>query len=241
MCASCQLLAILVFCRVMDGNALVTYIVFGGVLVPRMGSTPSVMSILTVFLPQVVAVLSFADIVRSSLETTGPLTLPRTGSRTRWTFRQIMAAVAATVTTTVLFTVETMAAAAFLPGQGIGRLVPAALFATLLQALMLVALVLAANALSLAIDPIHAGAAIAAIHVATLLAAAFTPSQRPAPLLALLPSIQGVPAWHDLSTLGIPGLGSLGFSPWISLVYLLLLAVGAAGVLARIVSKIDIL
>lgn len=240
-CAACQLLAIFVFCRVMDGNALVIYIVFGGVLVPRMGSAPSVMSILTVLLPQAVAVLSFSDAVRPPLETTGPLTLPRAGSRARWTFRRIMAAAVAAVGTAVLFTVETLIVAAFLSGPGIGQLVPAALLAILLQVLMLVALVLIANVVSLAVDPILAGVAVAAIHVATLLAAAFTSAQRPALLLALLPSIQGVLAWHDLPALGIPNHGSLGLSPWISFAYLLLLAIGAAGALVRIVSKIDIL
>lgn len=240
-CVACQLLAILVFCRVMDGNALVIYIVFGGVLVPRMGSTPSVMSILAVLLLQAVAVLSFSDAVRPPLETMGPLTLPRAGSRARWTFRRIMAAAVAAAATAVLFTIETVAVAAFLSGPGVGQLVPAALLATFLQALMLAALVLIANAVSLAVDPILAGVAVAAIHVATLLAASFTSAQRPALLLALLPSIQGVPAWHDLSALGIPNLGSLGLSPWISFVYLLLLAIGAAGALVRIVSKIDIL
>ncbi len=225
------------------------YQTLGGGIYATSGSVPSPFGMLVVGIPPLIFCYLFSDYVKEGLSHAGSSIFTRTARRSTW-FRKRIIHLAGFVCIYSLFgtLLSTLVQFAMSDGNAFLLLNPSTqnfwaileflVVATILNALMLLTLLIPINILSLHADAVVCFIAVMAMYFSSLLICAALPHDATALLVPLLPTTQGVFAWHDTPLAhAMSGQGIIeGFSLLHSSVYLFVL-VGLEVALAMTLAK----
>lgn len=220
----------------------VEYLLAGNAFVPREPGQVALLAFIASLLPLASFLYCFGDFVRQALGREGKYVLPRVGSRAGWAVGILIELLLFSATFVILGSLVCLAV--LIPFGVMGHITEAlAVVARAMPLVVLMTFVLtcAANLLSLYVEAVASCLMVLLAHVGSLLALCLVPSSLSAALVPIVPSAQGVLAWHDCVlwsqtlTRGIEGFGV----SW-SVVYIAVLAVALGSLLARRTARADV-
>lgn len=220
----------------------VEYLLAGNAFVPRGPGQVALLVFVASLLPFASYLYCFGDYVKQALGREGKYVLPRVGSRVGWAVGILIELLLFSVAFVILGSLVCLAALIPFGVMGyLGEAFAVALRAMPLAVLMTLVLTCAANLLSLLMEAVASCLTVLLAHAGALMALCLVPSPLSEVLVPIIPSAQGVLAWHDCAswsrtlTSGVEGFGV----SW-SAVYLVLLAVVLGAYLARRTARADV-
>lgn len=220
----------------------IEYALGGRAFVPREEGQIGLLVFLAALLPLASFLYCFSDFVRAGLGREGKLALPRAGSRACWALGSLSELTLFSCGFVALGSLASVAALLpFGAARHMGAVAAVALRAAPLSALVTLVLVCAVNLMCLVVDALVSCATILLAHAGTLMLLALAPKAVSGTIARVLPSSQGVLAWHDCTGWSETLVnGVSGFDASWSVVYLALVTVALGALVVSCVRRADV-